>query len=152
MRNMDTELSQLFFKETSNIFRFLVTDYSFSQPKFEIDEQIGFVIVTFMSREIAFECILDESENDITCKVVKVMNAKKVNNFSVNDKGERVREDLASLLRRKGIRDRLFTKRNEQIRLEDEIKIVLSDYAQMLKKYVLVDIKQGIKPLIDVLE
>ena len=132
---MEKKLSNDFYKETSKIFEFLVTDHSFGKPNLEIDNKINFASVVFFRKDIAFECILDERESDVTCKFVKVVNGQKVTDYAVNDKGERVRDDVASILRRKGIRERLFTELNKQSEIEDMIKIVLFDYAEMLKKF-----------------
>ena len=135
MRAMDTQLSKFFFEKSSKIFNFLVTDHSFEKPKLEIDDKINFATVIFFRKDIAFECILDERESDVTCKIAKVVNGQKVTCYAVDDNGERVRDDITSILRRKGIRERLFTKLNKQMEIKDMIKIVLLDYAEMLKKY-----------------
>ena len=135
MKNMEKKLSNYFYKKSSNIFEFLVTDHFFEKPNIEIDNKTNFATVDFFRKDIAFECILDERESDVTCKFVKVVNGQKATDYAVNEKGERVRDDLASILRRKGINERLFTKLNKQLEIAEMIKIVLADYAEMLKKF-----------------
>jgi hypothetical protein len=131
---MDQELANYFFDEASRAFEFVVKDYSFAPPQLEVDNKINFATVTFMAKNLALECILDEREEDITVKVALVVNGKKTPHYAVDDNGIRVREGLFHLLSRRGVRDRLFRNVGD-LALREKIRITLADFAQMLKNY-----------------
>ncbi|SRR5712692_4930297 len=131
---MNRDLANYFFEQASNAFAFLVTEYLFKPPEFEIDEKINFAFVTFIAANLAVECILDEREDNVTVKIARVIEGRKTHHYAVDEKNHWVRQDLFSLLRRRGIRDRLLS----TVGLSDIRKktpILLQDYAQMLKKY-----------------
>ena len=131
---MDQQLADYFFDEASRAFDFLVKDYSFAPPQLEVDNKINFATVTFMGRNLALECILDEREADVSCKVARVSGGKKTPYYAVDDNGVRVREGLFHLLQRRGVRESLFTKVGG-LELRERIRITLGDFAQMLKKH-----------------
>ena len=131
---MDQELAEFFFAEAARTFGFLVQDYSFAPPELEVNNKIDFATVTFMGKNLAVECILDEREADITCKIARVIDGKKTTHYAVDENGVRVREGLFHLLQRRGVRERLFTKTGG-LELHDKIKTTLSDFAQMLKEH-----------------
>ena len=131
---MDQELAEYFFAAAARTFDFLVKEYSFASPDLEVNNKIDFATVTFMGKNLAVECILDEREADITCKIARVIDGKKTTHYAVDENGVRVREGLFHLLQRRGVRERLFTSTGD-LKLHDEIKTTLSDFAQMLKKH-----------------
>ena len=131
---MNKQLAIYFFEQVSKVFNFVVREHNFAPPQIEMNEKINFTFVTFMGKNIAIECVLDEREADVDCKISRVINGKKVAHYAVDDKGVRVREGLHNLLRQRGVRERLFTKVGE-LELRAQIKITLADFAQMLKKY-----------------
>ena len=131
---MDQGLAEYFFAAAARTFDFLVKDYSFAPPDLELNNKIDFATVTFTGKNLAVECILDEREADITCKIARVINGKKTSDYAVDENGVRVREGLFHLLQRRGVRERLFTSTGD-LKLHDEIKTTLSDFAQMLKKH-----------------
>ena len=131
---MDQQLAEYFFAEAATTFDFLVKDYSFAPPELEVNNRINFATVTFMGTNLAVECILDEREADIDCKIARVINGQKTSDYAVDDKGVRVREGLFHLLRRRGIQGPLFRK-SGGLDINDAIKITLSDFAQMLKQH-----------------
>ena len=131
---MDYDLANYFFEEASKAFAFLVDEYSFAAPQIESNENIDFTIVTFLGKHLAIECILDQREDDIDCKVARVINGKKTSHYSVDENRVRVREGLYSLLRRQGVRDRLF-RRVQGLELRERIKVTLSDFAEMLRQH-----------------
>jgi hypothetical protein len=131
---MDRELAKYFFDQTSKAFAFLVNEYSFAPPQIQIDEKINFAYVTFFGKNLAIEFILDEREGDIDCKIVRVLNGKKPPYFAVDETGLRMREGLVSLLRRRGVKERLFEPVG-QLDLRERIKVTLAAFASMLKKH-----------------
>jgi len=131
---MDQQLAEYFFAEAARTFDFLVKHYSFAPPELEVNNRINFATVTFMGKNLAVECILDEREADITCKIARVIDGKKTTHYAVDENGVRVREGLFHLLQRRGVRERLFTSTGD-LKLHDEIKTTLGDFAQMLKKH-----------------
>jgi len=132
---MDKHLANKFLEETSEILGFLATDHSFSLPVLEVDDHIEFATVTFMGKNVALECILDLRENDVTCKCSRVSNEQKTQHYAVDEQGNRVREDIASFLRRRGVRERLFTRLSGPVQHSELIRRTLMDYAIMLKKH-----------------
>ena len=131
---MDQQLAEFFFAEASRTFGFLVKDYSFAPPDLEGNNKIDFATVTFMGKNLAVECILDEREADITCKIARVIDGKKTSDYAVDENGVRVREGLFHLLQRRGVGEGLFRKTGG-LELHDKIKTTLSDFAQMLEKH-----------------
>lgn len=135
---MDKELANYFFKEISQIFAFVVTDHSFAKPLLEIDNKVNFAFVTFMGKNLAIECSLDEREGNIACIIARVIDGKRATYCDAIDErdnnGVRVREYLSSLLVRRGIREHLFT-RVSGLELHERIKVTLADFAHMLKKH-----------------
>ncbi len=131
---MDQELVEYFFEEASRTFGFLVGEYSFEPPQLEVDDKINFAYVTYLGRNLAVECILDEREADVDCQVARIVAGKKTPYHAVDDKGERVREGVFNLLRRRGIEGPLLTKLTG-LDLRARIKIALNDFARLLKDY-----------------
>jgi hypothetical protein len=131
---MDRALAEYFVEEASKAFGFLVAEYGFAGPTLEIDERIHFAFVTFMAKELAVECILDEREADITCKIARVVGGRKTPHYSVDERGLRVREYLSTLLaetRRGPVRLTKVT----GLDLWRRIPITLGDFARMLKEH-----------------
>lgn len=131
---MNEHLSNYFFEETSKVFSFLVDEYSFANARLEIDNKIHCAFVLFVGKNLSIEFILDERENNIDCKIARVIDGKKTIFYAVDNKGLRVRESLSGLLRRRGFKDRLFSKVGG-LEIHELIKITLADFAQMLKKH-----------------
>ena len=131
---MDEQLVDYFFSEASRALAFVVNEYNFSPPRLEVNEKINFAFVTFMNKHLAIECILDERESDIDCKIALVFGGKKTTHYAVDENGVRVREGLFGLLRRRGIRERLVT-RVGGLEFREQIKIAMLDFAQMLRKH-----------------
>ncbi len=129
---MKTELQQLFFEEVEKNFDFL-------QPKFKgpfprLDAKTGGFYVMFMGTNLAIEFILDEREEDIACKISRVINGQPTSYYAVDAHGRLIRGELSHLLLAHGIRDKVFT-RVTGLSLKDRISITLGDYARMLEKY-----------------
>jgi hypothetical protein len=87
-----------------------------------------------MGRNLAVELILDQRDEDIDCKIVKVVNGKKADAYDIDDRGRRVREGLANLLMRRGVREPLFTKVGK-LNLREQIPITVRDFATMLRRH-----------------
>ncbi len=135
---MDKQLANCFFEEASKVFAFVTTEHSFKAPQLEMHDKINFAFVTFMGKHLAIECNLDEREGDIACIVARVIDGKRATYYDAIDErdeqGVRVREHLSSFLRRRGVRERVFTC-VDGLEVRERIKVTLGDYAQMLKKY-----------------
>jgi len=135
---MDKKLANNFFKETSSAFAFLVNEHSFATPQLEVNDKIHFAHVTFIGKNIAITCSLDEREGDIDCRIARVIDGKKATYrdaiSGIDERGTRVHESLYILLVRKGVRERLLTQITA-LGPHDRIKVTLADYAQMLRKH-----------------
>lgn len=131
---MEEQIAEYFFAEASKAFAFVVSEYAFAAPQLQVDGKIGFVFVTFIGNSLAIECILDGREADVDCKISRVVDGMKSTDYAVNEAGLRMREGLACLFRRRGVRDRLFG-RVDELELRERIKVTLADFASMLKKH-----------------
>lgn len=134
MMRVDPALARTFYEEAKKAFSFLVEKHSFGDPVLTIDEAIGFAIVTFMGKNLAIECLLEEREADIDCEVARVIDGKKTLHYQCDDRGNLVRDGVYLLLLRRGIRAKLFTKVTG-LSLREKIPIILSDFARMLQQY-----------------
>lgn len=83
---------------------------------------------------LAIECIVNAHEADLDCKVIRVIDGKKAVHCTVDARGVTVREGLASLLRRLGVRERLFAPVSRRD-LPDRVKVTLQAFARMLRNY-----------------
>lgn len=129
---MKTELQRLFLEEVQKNFGFL-------QPKFkgpftQLDIKTGIFTVVFIGTNLAIEFILDERDEDIACKISRVINGQPAPYYAVDPQGRLMRAGLHYLLLAHGIRDKVFT-RVTGLSLRERIPITLGDYARMLQKY-----------------
>jgi hypothetical protein len=131
---MNRQLANFSFEEASKTFAFLVDEYGFAPPRLEINDKINFAFVIFLGKNLAVECILDEREEDITCKIARVIGGKPAVDYAIDDNGVRVREGLYNLLVRRGVRGQLITP-VRGLEFRERIKIKLADCAQMLRKH-----------------
>lgn len=135
---MDKQLANYFFEEASKAFAFVVAEHSFAAPQLDVNDKINFAFVTFMGKNLAIECSLDEREGDVACTIARVIDGKSATHRDAIDErdehGARVREYLSKLLERRGVRERLFTRIGGR-ELRERIKITLADFAQMLRKH-----------------
>lgn len=131
---MKTELQQLVFEVVQKDFGFLPAEGKFKGPYPELDAKTGVFTVMYMNTELAVEIILDERDEDISCKVSRMIDGQPALDYAVDAHGRLVRGSLFHLLRAHGIRDKLFT-RVTGLTLKDRIPITLRDYARMLQTY-----------------
>lgn len=131
---MGADLKQIFIGVASQRFSFIVNSYFFKGPYVEHDPKTGFVTVCYLATNVAIECIFDQREEDIDCKVALVRNGKLAEGYSVDSNGKLVRQGLAQLLRDRGVRKKLFTNVSG-LPLEDRIKVILEDFAKMLREH-----------------
>jgi hypothetical protein len=135
---MDKQVVDYFYEETSKAFGFLVSEHFFAAPQLQVEDKINFAFVTFMGKNLAIEFSLDEREGDITCILARVIGGKKATFRDAIDErdtnGVRVREYLSSLLRRRGVQERLFSPVGG-LDLRARIKVTLADFAQILTKH-----------------
>jgi hypothetical protein len=131
---MESQLTELFFESVTKTFHFLVGEYGFAAPVQEQDEKAGLSKVRYIGRNLAVECLLDARDLHVDCKVVRVVDGKIATDYAVDDRGQRVRIDLASLFRQRGTRERLFRKVGG-MEFQERMQITLEDFAWMLQKY-----------------
>ena len=143
----NSELESFILSETKEVFNFL-GQYSFSAPRFHIDQQIHMVTITFVGENLAIEIIFDKREQHLECKIARVTNGKVASEYAFDENRRKVREDLASILRQRGIREKLF--RNvSKLELKEQIRITLEDFASMLKihgEHILKDSPEALSP------
>lgn len=129
---MKTELQRLFFEEVKKNFEFLRA--KFKGPFPQLDEKTGIFHVLFIGSNLAIEFILDERDEDIACKILRVVDGQPTSYYAIDSYGRRVRGELANLLMLHGVRDKLF-RQVTGLSLKDQIPIILGDYARMLQRY-----------------
>lgn len=88
----------------------------------------------FIGTNLAVEFILDERDEDIACKISRVINGQPTPYYAVDPQGKLVREELSNLLLAHGIRGKVFTPVSN-LSLRERIPITLGDYARMLQKH-----------------
>jgi hypothetical protein len=131
---VDRDLAAFFVEEATKAFGFMTRENAFEGPTAEINDEIHFVYVTFMGRHVAVECILDEREEDIDCKVVLVVQGRKLSYYEFDPQGRRVRDGLYSLLTRRRTKGLHFRKVGG-LTLRTQIPTTLGDFARMLREH-----------------
>jgi hypothetical protein len=131
---VNSDLAVQFYREASRVFAFVSREYGFSAARLAIDDTINFAFVTLIGTHLAIECILDERENDVTCKISRVVDGAITPYYGVDDTGSRVREGLASLVRRRGVNEQLF-RSVRGLSSEERMRVTLEDFAAMLRKH-----------------
>lgn len=113
---------------------FLVSEHRFEPPILVIDDRIHFAFVTYMAKNLAIELILDERDEDVACKVARVIDGQKTRHYERDENGVLVRESLSFLLETRGIREQLF-RRVGGLDLHAMIPTTLEDFATMLTRH-----------------
>lgn len=131
---MKTELQRIFYETIRANLGFLFAEGRFEGPYPKLDAKTGIFTVVFLGTNVAVEFILDERDEDISCKVSRMIDGQASLAYAVDAQGRLVRASLSQLLRARGIRDRLYTKVTG-LSLRDQIPITLRDYARMLQTY-----------------
>jgi hypothetical protein len=131
---MKTELQRLFFEVVEKDFGFMLAEGKFKGPFPELDARTGIFTVVFAGTNLAVELILDERDEDISCKVSRMVNERPAIDYAVDSHGRLVRASVSQLLRARGIRDVLFTWVTG-LTVKDQVPITLGDYARMLQAH-----------------
>ena len=133
---MNAGLAELLFDECSMAFAFLVTDHGFKPPTLEVNPAIHFATVTFMGTNLALECIFDEREIWVEFKIARVVNGVKAQKYAADQNGNRVRDSLFLMLKRRGVRE--FGLKSQHLAKQgtaEMFRIKLNAYASLLRKY-----------------
>lgn len=129
---MKSDIQRRFIEEIEKRFGFLKP--TFRGPFLGLDAKEGILYVYFVGPNLAVEFILDERDEDIACKISRVIDGKLSPYYAVDHQGKLLRAELWELLRARGIREKMLTS-VEGLSLEEQISIALNDYARMLQKY-----------------
>jgi hypothetical protein len=132
--SLNAELADYFKREVARSFDFLVDEHHYRPLGLSIDVKTHFATVTYVRENTGIECILDAREEDVDCKVFRPVGGHKPKHYDADDQGNIVREGLASLLRRRGVRTKLFRPVGH-LNFRDRIPVTLGDFAEMLKTY-----------------
>lgn len=131
---MTPELTQAFFDECSKAFAFLVADHGFKPPT--LDVTVHYATVTFLGKNLAIEWIFEEREAWIEGKVAQVINGAPAEDYAVDNDGNRVREHLFLMLKRRGVSDSgLKSQRLSSKSMPEMFRIKLTTYAALLQQY-----------------
>ncbi|KDA54432.1 hypothetical protein EG19_12005 [Thermoanaerobaculum aquaticum] len=133
---MAIEIAKLFLETVQKEFSFLKDEYGFTGPysNFEAGKFMYLYKVWFVGKNLGVELVLEWRDQDLSCFVVRLEDGQMPSGLYLNEQGEQIRMYLASWLRKLGIQDPLFT-RVKTTNFEDEIRVRIRDYAQMLRKY-----------------
>lgn len=131
---MKTELQRLFFEATQKNLDFLLTEGRLKGPYPQLDTRTGIFTVVYMGVNLAVELILDERDEDISCKVSRMVNGAPALDYAIDDHGKLVRASLYRLIDAHGIQNQLLTSL-KGLTFKGRIPIMLEGYAKMLKAY-----------------
>jgi hypothetical protein len=131
---MKTELQRLFFDATQKDLDFLVAEGRFKGPNPQLDARTGIFTVVYMGTNLAVELILDERDEDISCKVSRMINGSPALDYAIDGHGRLVRASLYRLIDAHGIQNQLLTSL-KGLTFKNRIPILLAGYANMLKAY-----------------
>lgn len=131
---MNKELAEYFFDQAKDTFAFLVKEHGFRPPLLIVDDQIHFAFAVYEATHIAIECVLDEREQIVECKIARVPDRERRDWYEFNDRGERIRVGLGQLVREKGVRENIYTRVTGRS-LREKIPVTLGDFATMLHRY-----------------
>ncbi len=131
---MNTELQRLFFEAVQKNFNFLLAEGKFKVPYPELDARTGIFAVVFMGTTLAVEFILDERDEDISCRVSRMINGQPALDYAIDGHGKLMRASLYRLISAHGIQNQLLTSL-KGLTLKNRIPIQLEGYAKMLKAY-----------------
>lgn len=128
---MDNKVVELFRREVEKNFSFLVASGNFTGPYSNIDEKTWIYTVSYQGQQVAVQLILDRRDEDIGCKVAKVIDGHITSDYAIDSNGAVVRDHLFKLLERNNSVSQQFTKVTG-LPFEEQIPITLADYARML--------------------
>lgn len=131
---MDNNVRDWFTREVARTFRFLHEDYGFLEPLVSCDELVGNTTAVLVGRNLAVELLLDERDPIVECKIAAVTDGRPTRFYAVDNKGNRVRESLQSLLLRQGVREGVFRKIGG-LDFRHQISATLEDLAEALRKH-----------------
>ena len=131
---MNIKLANYFREHVQRVFSFLVSEYGFEPPVLVIDDRIHFAFVTYMGKNLAIELILDEREEDVDCKIARVLEGQKTHHYERDDEGVLVRTGLYTLLVARGLPEQFF-RGVGGLDLCARIPRMLEDFATMLRKH-----------------
>jgi hypothetical protein len=115
---------------------FLITDYGFSDPISEKDNNT--LTIYLKKREIAIEVYLDERDEMISFRIICLDDGKIPDCYRMNRKGKVVKEYLSALLKHRGVKDLSFnepTVISDLSKRENEFRRSLLIETYWLKKY-----------------
>jgi len=130
----DNQLADYFAREVARTFDFLVSEHGFSSLGLSVDGRTHLAEVIYVRQNLGVECILDAREEDVDCKVFRLIDGRKPKHFDVDDEGRVVREGVWNLLTRRGVRAKLFRGAGH-LAFSERIPQTLEDFAQMLRAY-----------------
>jgi hypothetical protein len=131
---MKTELQRLFFEATQKNLDFLLAEGRFKGSYPQLDAKTGIFTVVYMGTNLAVELILDERDEDISCKISRVINGAPALDYAIDGHGKLVRASLYRLIDAHGVQNQLLTSL-KGLTFKDRIPILLEGYAKMLKAY-----------------
>lgn len=112
-----------------------LTAYGFSDARLSNDAPIHSVVVRFIGRKLAVECIWDAREDALEVKVARLHEGKVPVEFAVDAAGRRVRDHLVSILVRHGVRGFGFRKVPPTAAAMVRWRSLLEDYAILIQQH-----------------
>lgn len=131
---MANELLSIFERVVTQEFSFLPATGKFKGPYSELDQNTGIFMVRYFGRHLVVQLLLDRRDQDISCKIAKVVFGHETQDYSVDKEGNIVREHLSVLIKRSRNVTPQFTKVTG-LTLAEQIPLTIKDYARMMKEY-----------------
>lgn len=130
---MDNKLYEYFFEEGIKAFDFMSDVRLFATPERVLDERTGIAKLIFKGSNVAIQCILDQRDEDVDCKIARVIDGHITSHFARDERGLLVRESLYNWVVRRG-GSPAFTKIGGRS-FKERIPIILKEIARMLQNY-----------------
>ncbi len=131
---MSNRLTKVFEHVVEKEFSFLTATGTFKGPFSTLDPKTGIFMVKYLGDHLTVQLILDRRDEDISCKVAKIVSGSETNDYSVDKMGNVVRDHLPALIKRSQNVTPQFTKVSG-LTLAEQIPLTVKDYARIMKEY-----------------
>lgn len=115
-------------------FSFLKSERGYRAAAPDPNQLAGIFAFVFIGSSTGVECSIDFRESNIDCKICLLHNGRPPTDYAIDANGVRIREGVSALLRRRGIRERLFTKVTGRT-FAERIPVIVGDFGSMFQRY-----------------
>lgn len=139
-----------FLMECERAFAFLVREHRFTEPQVDCSLP-GLAFVTYGKGEVGVECVLEQRDDDVSVRIVRLRNGKRPTAYRKDEDGTVVRELLTQLLIQRGVRDIGFPQPAEVMSITKRratYRKALEGYARLLQNHAQ-DVLDGSERILD---